>query len=153
MELAEHGHWWADAQPLIDVGAQIDQILMPAKSWSTSMRVWGEEDGNNAYVSYVDECQENFDEIGFRIDARSISKSLLSNVCILARHLGCVLLTSEYEILAPDESMLIDAITRSKARRFLANPASTLQGQDRTSLSNRIEYLTKSSKKKHSSQE
>lgn len=150
MELGEQGQWWADAQPRIHIEERIDEILVPVESWSTSMRMWGDEDGNNAYVSYVDERRETIDEIGFRLDARSIAKDLLSKVCMLTTDLGCVLLTSEYEILAPDESMLLDAMTRSNARRFVENPASTLQNLDRASLQDRIKYLTKSNKKRDS---
>jgi hypothetical protein len=153
MESAEDGLWWTDAQPAVRVETLIDEIFPAAESWSPSMRMWGDEDGNHAYVSYLDTRRETVEQIGFRLDARSISRRLLSQICTLARRIGCVLLTSEYEVLAPDESMLFDAMIHSRARRFVENPESTLQELDKEVLRKRTDYLAKSSDTNDSSDE
>jgi hypothetical protein len=64
-------------------------------------------------------------------------------ICLLARDLGCVLLTSEYEILAPDESMVLANLNHSTAKKFVEDPVSTLQGLDQQKIQERANYLMK----------
>jgi hypothetical protein len=94
----------------------------------------------------VDERLVSINEIGFRLDARSISKDLLSRICTLVKNLGCVLLTPEYEVLVPDESMVFEAIARSNARRFVEDPTSTLLNVKTKSHDARINRLINPSK-------
>jgi hypothetical protein len=78
----------------------------------------------------VDESEKVVDDIGFRVDARTISPDLVRCICILAEYLGCALMTSDYEILAPDEAMVLSAINNSTAKKFVDDPVSTLQSLD-----------------------
>ena len=142
-ELAEDFPWWSDVQPRAGFEKQIDLILPPAASWSESMRMWGQNSGDDAYVIYTDETMKVVEEISFRINASKISQELVKDICEIARNLKCVFLTSEYEILAPDESMVLENLNRSTASRFVQDPAATLQGVDQEKLQKRIDYITR----------
>jgi hypothetical protein len=147
MEVAEDFSWWSDVQPPTGFEQKIDLILPETESWSTSMRMWGYKHGNDAYVCYVDDTKQNIEEISFRIDARSLSPELVREICVLAGRLQCVLLTSEYEILAPDESMVLTAINGSTAKRFVEDPEATLLSLDTTKIEERADFLMKPRKK------
>jgi hypothetical protein len=142
-ELAEDSSWWSDSQPVVGFEQQIGLILPERASWSTSMQMWGQEDGNDAYVCYVDESRSAVEEIAFRVDAGVVSPELLRRICVLAKQLGCVLMTSEYEILAPDESMVLTAINRSTAKGYIDDPVSTLRSLGRPEVQERFNYPMK----------
>jgi len=137
-DLAEDFPWWSEGQPHPGFEQQIDLILPERTSWSTSMRMWGQEDGNDAYVCYADESKDKVEEVAFRIDAGEISPELVRRVCILARQLGCVLMTAGYEILAPDESKLLAAINHSTAKGYIDDPVSTLRSLGRPEIQERF---------------
>ena len=141
MELAEDFRWWGDVQPSLGLERKIDLILPKRKSWSESMSMWGSEAGDDSYICYVDDAKQVVEEISFRIDARAVSSDFVGEICRLARRLGCVLMTSEYEILAPDNSMVLTNLNNSTARRFVADPAATLKGLNQEKMQNRVEYL------------
>jgi hypothetical protein len=141
MELAEDYPWWSDVQPPAGFEQQIDGILPRTDSWSSSMRMWGHKEGHDAYVSYVDESMKTIEEIAFRIDARAISADLVREICLLSRKLGCVLMTAEYELLAPDEAMVLTAVNDSTARKFVVDPVSTLQNLDHEKFQKRVDYF------------
>lgn len=142
MTLAEDFPWWADAQPPGGFERQIDLILPTMESWSTEMRMWGRKHGDHAHVSYEDENKNRVEEIQFRIDASCQSPDLVRHICVFAKQLGCVLMTPEYEILLPDESMVPAALSRSTARRYIEDPVSTLQSLDQDKLRQRIDHIT-----------
>ena len=103
MDLAEEFAWWTDIQPPAGFERQIDLILPRIHAWSTSMRMWGREEGDDAHAVYEDDTKSKVMEIAFRLDANTISPDLISKICILARQWRCVLITASYEILVPDE--------------------------------------------------
>jgi hypothetical protein len=146
MELAEDFRWWSEVQPPAGFERQIDLILPQMDSWSTSMRMWGRKHGDDAYICYVDESKMTVNEISFRIDTRVISRDLVRQICTLARELRCVLMTSEYGILAPDEAMVLMNINHSTAKKFVEDPISTLQGLDHKKIEERAKYLMKDPK-------
>jgi hypothetical protein len=146
MELAEESDWWSDSQPATGFDQQISLILPEAKPWSTSMRVWGQEEGDDAHVVYSDDTKETVREIGFRLDANKISPELIRRICLLARQLRCVLMTADYELLVPDEAMVVAAVNHSTAKRFIHDPVSTLLGLDQK-LRDRANYLMRDGKK------
>lgn len=147
LELAEEFRWWSDNQPSTGFEQQISLILPEAKSWSISMRMWGQEETDDAHVIYSDERKDAVEEIGFRLDANKISPELIRGICVLARQLRCVLMTADYEILAADEAMVLAAVNHSTAKRFVDNPASTLLGLDHEKLQDRANYLIRDGKK------
>jgi hypothetical protein len=146
MELAEESDWWSVSQPATGFDQQISLILPEAKSWSTSMRMWGQEEGDDAHVVYSDDRKETVREIGFRLDANKISRELVRRICLLARQLRCVLMTADYELLLSDEAMVLAAVNQSTAKRFIDDPASTLLGLDHQKLGDRANYLMRDGK-------
>ena len=142
-ELAEDFSWWADVQPPTGFEDQIDRILPKMDSWSTSQRMWGQKHRDDAHVLYVDESKSKVEEIAFRIDANAISPELIRQICILARQLGCVLLTADYEILLPDESMVLATIQHSTAKKFVDDPVATLRKLGQPEMQKRFNYPMK----------
>ena len=150
MEVAEESDWWSDVQPAAGFEQRISSILPEAKSWSTSMRIWGQGESDDAHVAYSDDTKETVQEIAFRIDAYKTSSELVCGICLLARQLGCVLMTEYYELLVPDEAMVLAAVSHSTAKRFVDDPVSTLLGLDHQKLKDRANYLIRNRKKKPS---
>lgn len=146
MELAEESDWWSVSQPATGFDQQISLILPEAKSWSTSMRMWGQEEGDDAHVVYSDDRKETFREIGLRLDANKISRELVRRIWLLAQQLRCVLMTADYELLLSDEAMVLAAVNQSTAKRFIDDPASTLLGLDHQKLGDRANYLMRDGK-------
>ncbi len=142
-EQAEDFSWWADVQPPAGFEDQINLILPERASWSTSMRMWGQEDGNDAYVCYIDESKSKVEEIAFRIDANAISPELIKQICILAGQSGCVLMTADYEILVPDESMVLATIQHSTAKKFVDDPVATLRKLGQPEMQKHFNYPMK----------
>jgi hypothetical protein len=133
-EIAEDRVWWSSRQPQTGFEAQIDAILPPMESWSQSMRMWGQHDGNDAYVIYADEDLAKVEQISFRIDARNISPDLVHEICTLAKRMGCVFVTHKYEILLPSETDVLNAIESSTAKSFVDDPITTLKNLDTTKI-------------------
>jgi hypothetical protein len=142
-ELAEDFSWWADVQPPAGFEDQIDLILPQMASWSTSQRMWGQKHRDDAYVLYADDSKSKVVEIAFRIDANAISPELVKQICILARQLECVLMTADYEILVPDESMVLATIQHSTAKKFVDDPAATLLKLGQPEMQKRFNYPMK----------
>ena len=143
MRVAEEFPWWSERQPPPGFEKGIDLILPEGASWSTSMRMWGEKGSDEAHVCYLDDSKSRIEEIGFRIDARAKSSDYVRKVCALCKQLGCVLITREYELLLPDEAMVLSALTRSTAKRYLDDPVTTLKELDHATIERRFEYLKK----------
>jgi len=150
MELAEESDWWSDGQPAKGFEQQISSILPEAESWSTSMRIWGQGESDDAHVVYSDDRKETDREIVFRLDAYKTSSELVCGICLLARQLGCVLMTDNYVLLVSDEAMVLAAVNHSIAKRFVNDPVSTLLGLDHQKLKDRANYLMRNRKKKPS---
>ena len=137
-DLAEDFSWWSEIQPPAGFEEQISLILPAIASSSTSQRMWGQKDRDDAHVLYVDESKSKVEEIAFRIDASAISSEIVHRICILARQLGCVLMTAEHEILAPDESMVLAAIHHSTAKKYIDDPVATLRSLGQPEVQERL---------------
>ncbi|MFP2957335.1 hypothetical protein ACLEPN_05755 [Myxococcus sp. 1LA] len=130
-DLAEDFDWWSDAQPPSGFKERLDSILPGAGSWSEEMLIWGDERGDTASVCFDDTHRVQW--VGFRVDVRSISHSLIRKICALASDWGCMLMGSTYHLMAPNEKAVLAAIGRSTAKRYIENPIATLLGMKRTS--------------------
>ncbi len=124
---AEETVWWSGVQPPIGFERALGEILPEIDSWSTSMRIWGDERSNSAVVCYRGDDKAHVEWVGFRIDVRVISRPLLAGICLIARKCGCVLVTSKREILEPEEGPILAAIDESVAKLFLTNPVAALR--------------------------
>lgn len=146
-DLAEDFAWWSNTQPPVGFERQISLILTERASWSTSMRIWGEKHGDDAYVLYLDESKSEVREIEFRINTGAISPELVHRICVFARQMGCVLMTSDYGILAPDESMVLNAVNHSIAKKFVDDPEAALRIVGQPEIQARFNYPLKEKKK------
>ncbi len=131
-DMAENFHWWADVQPPAGFEAWIDAILPRTNSWSESMLVWGSERGDTASVCYDDNAKHKVEWMGFRVDVRQLSSAFVMDICTLAGRLGCLLLTRDCHVVAPDAVGILGAGNNSTAKNYLQDPASTLGGLKRT---------------------
>jgi len=64
----------------------------------------------------------------------------------VGRQLKCVLMTPDYEILAPGQSLVLASINKSTAKKFAVDPASTLKGLDHMKIQERADYVIKRQK-------
>jgi hypothetical protein len=125
-DLAEEFCWWSNAQPPRGFEQDISAILPEVAAWSASMRLWGEIEGHDAHVFYLNETKTTIEEIAFRIDVGTLTPSLIRKICGFAKKLDCVFITSKYRVLPPDESVVLAEINRSTAKEYLEDPVSTL---------------------------
>lgn len=127
--LAEEFRWWSEVQPPAGFEAWIDAFLHESRSWSPTMRIWGNERGDTGSVCYDD--RNKVEWIGFRVDVRELSPAYVNRICELARRLECMLLTTGYQLLAPDDLTILSTIKNSTAQRYLDDPVSTLRSLKR----------------------
>ena len=125
-DLAEDFSLWSAIEPL-KIERLLDSILPEANSWSDSMRIWGDENSDSAWICYTDEKREKVEWVDMRIDVRNLSRPFVVAICMLAKELECVLLTDQHELVPPDEGALLAAIDLSIAKGFLNDPISTLR--------------------------
>lgn len=148
VELAEEYDWWVGNQPPVGFERQIEATLPRMESWSKSARMWGwKEIGGDAQVWYTNDDHTTVEEIQFRIDSRAVSDDLIRLTCELARRLKCVLMTSEYKIVVPDEPIVRRAFRESTAAKFMVDPVGTLEALDTDEIQRRADYGTKEQKK------
>ena len=94
------------------------------KSWDKESKIWGDMEGDRIDVLMInDKMIETF----FRIDVRNISLVFLSKIIKFALANGLVLLTSAGQILQPSVKLLMNAIRRSGAFRFVLDPQDFLR--------------------------
>ncbi len=143
IEVAEEYDWWSDVQPPTGFERQIDSILPQTESWSKEMRMWGNKHSDTTYVCYIDENKTTVEEVSFSVDARAISPELVDAICAFTKQLGCVLMTSEYDVVMPEQAALLSTIEHSTARKFVDDPVSTLKNLKHTKLQDALDYLDK----------
>jgi hypothetical protein len=148
MELAEDYGWWSSVQPPEGFERKIDLILPQMASWSNSIRMWGQKHGNDACVCYSDESKTKVEEISVRVDARSISTELVHSICDLAKWLRSVLMTADYEILVPDDSMVLTSIDQSRGKKFVDDPISAMTSLAVPKIQERFNRPVKNKEKK-----
>jgi hypothetical protein len=126
-EAVEEYPWWSDIQPPASIESSIDNILPRTNSWSESMRIWGDEQGDTASICYANDEKNRVTWMGFRVDVRNLSRIFVSHICSLAGELGCVLVTGSYHVLKPDDAAVLIAINESLAKSYLDDPVATLR--------------------------
>ncbi len=127
-DLTEEYGWWSDYPGGFE--ATLEAMVPETKSWSRTMRIWGEERSNAVLVCYDNE--NRIEEITMRIDVSELSPPFVRDVCAFPKQLGCVLVTYDYHVLAPEETFVLEAINNSRARKYLEDPVSTLRALKET---------------------
>jgi len=104
--------WWASHQPPKELCSWSDGLLPESASWSSSLRIWGQEQerGNCVSVFNRSKTQNEVEWIEFRIDAQSLDVSFLSWIVTVAERLNCVLVTQENHVLKAELPLLVAAV-------------------------------------------
>lgn len=124
-DVAEKTDWWSNINVQENIEFKISAILSEKKSWSETMRIWGDEQSDMASVYYDDNGKIEW--IGFRVDARKNFSDLIKHICKLAIQLECILMTGDNQLIAPEVEEVVLAINTSKAGRFSEDPISALR--------------------------
>jgi len=118
---AEEWQRYGDTKELL---ARLAGLLPPLKSWHESISMWGAEDGNRIDVSFEG---SNIDGIMVRIDVRRISLPFIESLIEIALEGELMLVLDGGAVVAPEASILLCAVRRSNAFRFVQDPVMFLE--------------------------
>jgi len=127
MDDAEDTPWWSGHQPKNGFEDAIAEILPESPSWSRSLRIWGAERSNSILVGYHSDERTEVEQIEIRIDLSNFSKEFVRHACAWATKLECLAWTKAYELVRPDYEETLEVIKKSRAMKFMLDPAKTLQ--------------------------
>lgn len=102
----------------------LSELLSEKKSWSPSLRIWGDEKFHDVQVWSDGQAIES---VQFRLDANNLSVSLMTGICDLARSFDCVLATAEGAIIQPTSEAMVREMMRSPAMQFVQDPEGFLE--------------------------
>lgn len=111
----------ADAEELF---VRLGTLLPEKKSWSASLRIWGDEQTDDIQVGFDGQVIE---DIQFRLNVGDLSLPLVGGICELARHFDCVLATRDGAILQPNREAVVRMIMQSRAMQFIRDPQRFLE--------------------------
>src|SRR5262245_50863218 len=110
-----------------DYRDRLAAMLPPLKSWSDRLEQWGTEDGDRIDVwSDGREC-----EVFVRFDMRAPKAELYRGFPAVVQASGCVLASQREERVEPTVSVLVGALRRAAAARFVADPIAFLEELER----------------------
>ena len=126
---------WKSNQPVANLVELISRLFLPAESWSDSLRIWGDQSGNDVQVGYEG---DDVEFVMVRIDTRKDASHICAKTVELARALDCLLfLPIERSVVAADEAMLSIAVQNSRAAPFSAAPCKFIKQLSCTSANKR----------------
>lgn len=102
----------------------LSELLSEKKSWSPSLRIWGDEKSHDVQV-WSD--GSTIESVQFRLDANNLSVSLMTGICDLARSLDCVFATADGAVIQPSSEAMVREMMRSPAMQFVQNPEGFLE--------------------------
>jgi hypothetical protein len=109
-----------DLEPLFSA---FDALLPEKRSWSDSLRIWGDEKAHDIQVSFDGtrvECIE------FRLDVSKPSVALVNGICALARQFGWVLVSRTGAVIQPTPEAVARVIIQSPASKYVSDPQAYL---------------------------
>lgn len=106
----------ADAEALF---AKLGTLLPEKQSWSSRLRIWGDEKTDDIQVGLRGNAIE---DVRFRVNVGQLSLPLVGDICTLARHFNCVLATTDGAIIQPTREAVVRAIAQSRAMHFVRDP-------------------------------
>lgn len=99
--------------------AELSSFLPEKKSWSPSLRIWGDEKLDDIQVGLEGQFIQ---DVQFRLNAADLSLPLIGNICLLARRFGCLLATRDGAIMQPYCEAVVRSIMQSRAMQFVRDP-------------------------------
>jgi len=118
-DLYEETDWWDQIDLPEDADEKIATLLKPAQSWTSEIKIWGDDEGDNIHVVYDD---AKISEITVRFDLRDISLDLLTGAASLAQHFECCCMSESFHVFKPDTENIVEAIRTSPASEFIRSP-------------------------------
>jgi len=116
-------NWWSSNVTVDCLATEFSAILPPLRSWSSNLRMWGEDDGNRVDVGFRD---DSITEIFVRVDVRVLSTVFLTGIVKIARQHYLKVRPSNGRLLSPTLRQLMEEIHSSPAFRFVKDPAAYL---------------------------
>lgn len=124
-------NWWAGSSALVpEMRKRFSSLLPQAASWSDRIEKWGDDDGDR--IDLVRD-EAGIVDVFVRIDVRQLSKPFIGGLITVCRSLDCVLFTEQQEVIASEEAVLLRAISKSEAARFVDDPRDFLDNLQRES--------------------
>ena len=125
IELDENGlfdfsSFWLKNQPPENYIELIRKILLPTRSWSQDILIFGKED-----ETCIEVVLENsiVVDISIRIDLRTFNLDLTIKIIDLAKQFKCSLFLSETnELIEGNSQILFEKIKNSNAAKFVIDP-------------------------------
>ena len=110
-----------DAEVLL---VQLGTLLPEKKSWSASLRIWGDEETDDIQVGFDGHLIEY---IQFRLNVADLCLPLVGGICDVARHFDCVLASRDGAIVQPNREAVVRTIMQSRAMQFVRDPQRFLE--------------------------
>lgn len=111
----------ADAELLF---ARLGALLPEKKSWSASLRIWGDEKTDDIQVGLVG---QSIEDVQFRLNVADLRLPLVGAICAVARHFGCLLAARDGAIIQPNCEAVVRTIMQSRAMQFVRDPQRFLE--------------------------
>lgn len=116
---------WQHEQLDIDLDNLMSQVFPAAISWSEKIRMWGDVTTSDIQICYDGVAVES---VQIRIDTRNSTSDLCSKIVQLARAMDCYLfLPGDRSIIRADAAALSNAVCKSSAARYSADPHAFLE--------------------------
>jgi hypothetical protein len=95
----------------------LGKLMAERKGWTTKLRFYGDEESNDAQVSFDDTKVVN---VQFRLDVYDLSLPLIGGICALARRFSCVLVCrAGGAVIQPSCEAILREVLQSPAARFV----------------------------------
>lgn len=111
----------ADAELLF---TNLSALLPEKKSWSASLRIWGDEKTDDIQVGLIG---PSIEDVQFRLNAAELRLHLIGGICTIARHFDCLLAAREGAIIQPYREAVVRTIMQSRAMQFVRDPQQVLE--------------------------
>lgn len=107
--------FWEYHQAKIEVLQELYLYMKEAKSWSSNLRIWGDEDGN-CFKIFLEKNMNVISSVYVRIDYTSEYKVFLAFVVEFCIHHGFVLLDEDWKVLPLNTTSIIAVIETCTAK-------------------------------------
>jgi hypothetical protein len=112
-------NYWREFEDSESLARRFSNIVPESESWSTEIRMWGDEDSNRIDLVYEG---ERVVECLIRIDTSNFSHKFLIEVLKVAVEMKLLAWTEEGYIFEPDFKLIESLMNRSEAASFSKDP-------------------------------
>jgi hypothetical protein len=123
LEWAQSSVAWADTQPSEEVERVANEVLGRSPSWSSDVDIWGDESSTCLTISRED---GHVVEVLFRVDMRSIQKTVLARLLDGFLRAGVLLISESGQRCQPTLPAIRDVLEASPSWRYVQDPQAFL---------------------------